>query len=60
MENLIIRCVDLPYCTNGYVDIDPDGDYNVYINSRLSFDRQRKTLIHERYQEVDKKRPRHG
>jgi hypothetical protein len=37
----------LPYCINGCVREDPNGDYNIYINPRLSFDMQQETISHE-------------
>lgn len=44
---IIVRVVDLPYTAKGFIAPDPDGVYNIYINSRLSFDEQFNTLLHE-------------
>lgn len=47
MDVLIIREVELPYTVGGATIIDENGDYNVYINSRLSPDRKVKAFRHE-------------
>ncbi len=47
MEQIIIRYVSLPCSAKGYVREDANGDYNVYINSNLSYETQRKTIRHE-------------
>lgn len=47
MEKIIVRHIDLPYGENGFVREDVDGNYNIYINARLSIDMQRKTIRHE-------------
>lgn len=47
MEQIIFRYIDLPCRCRGYVKRDSDGNYNIYINSRLSIDMQRKTVRHE-------------
>jgi hypothetical protein len=47
MEQIIVRYVDLPTKIKGFVRVDCDGDYNVYINSRHCYCVQEQTLIHE-------------
>lgn len=47
METIIIRYMDLPCKFHGFVRRDAEGDYNIYINSKLSFDMQQKTIEHE-------------
>ncbi len=47
MGTVIIRYTDMPCYVKGYVAEDGDGDYNVYINSRLPCDVQQKALAHE-------------
>lgn len=47
MYDIYIRTLKLPYKVNGVTTIDKDGNYNVYINSRLSYTAQRKTAKHE-------------
>ncbi len=47
METIIIRYLDLPCKCHGYVRRDADGNYNIYINARLSIDMQRDTVQHE-------------
>ena len=45
MNNVIVRFIDLP--VPGMVVTDPDGDYNVYINARLSAEGRKKVYKHE-------------
>lgn len=47
MGQIIFRYVDLPCETHGFVKEDADGNYNIYINARMSLDMQRKTIRHE-------------
>lgn len=47
MDEIIVRNTDLPYFIRGQVLLDADGNYNIYINSRLSQEIQAKTLLHE-------------
>ena len=47
MEQIIVRYIDLPYETKGVVRRDNEGDYNVYINARLSWLMQSEVLWHE-------------
>jgi hypothetical protein len=42
-----VRFVPLPVGVHGCVSEDCDGFYNVYINVRDSYDRQRKAGAHE-------------
>lgn len=42
-----IRYVDLPCRVKGVTVMDEEGFFNVYINSRLSYDCQQKTIKHE-------------
>lgn len=43
----IIRVVDLPDGSRGFVTYDEDGFANVYINARLSYEGQHKSSDHE-------------
>ena len=45
MEDVIVRLIDLP--VPGVTVLDSDGNYNVYINARLSYEERKKTLAHE-------------
>lgn len=45
MEDVIVRLLDLS--VPGVTVLDSDGNYNVYINARLSIEGQKKTLAHE-------------
>lgn len=45
MEDVIVRLMDLP--VPGVTVLDSDGNYNVYINARLSYEERKKTLAHE-------------
>lgn len=47
MNEIIVWKKDLPYFIRGQVLRDSDGDYNIYINARMSADMQRKTIWHE-------------
>lgn len=47
MGTIIVRYMDLPGKCRGLVRRDAEGDYNIYINSRLSFDMQQDTIKHE-------------
>jgi hypothetical protein len=43
----VVRLVDLPSRVGGLVAMDEEGFYNIYLNSRLTRERQRKALRHE-------------
>ena len=47
LDSMIIRKVDLPVGVDGITILDQNGDYNVYLNDRLSYDAQAATLRHE-------------
>ena len=47
MIDYIIRYIDLPYTIKGVTVLDSDGFYNVYINSLLSWEEQKKAVKHE-------------
>lgn len=47
MNEYKVRLVTLPYRVGGLVSMDEEGFYNVYINSRLNWERQRRALKHE-------------
>lgn len=47
MDNYRIRYIDLPCTVNGLTIEDADGFYNIYINSKLSVDRQNEAIRHE-------------
>lgn len=47
MDNIFIRNLELPPTINGVTVLDNEGDYNVYINTLLSYDTQQKTAKHE-------------
>lgn len=47
MSEIYIRTVALPLTVRGVTVVDGDGNYNVYINSQLSSDEQKQTLLHE-------------
>jgi hypothetical protein len=47
MDNVFVRLKDLPDGVRGYVALDPNGDYNVYINKDLSYEQQMAALAHE-------------
>lgn len=47
MEEIIVRFVELPSTVNGVTVVDENGDYNVYINVRLTDTAARETYRHE-------------
>lgn len=47
MNEIIIRLVDLDPSVKGFVKADHNGDYNIYINSRLCPEAQRRVYRHE-------------
>ncbi len=44
---MIIRKINLPVGVDGITVLDENGDYNVYLNDRLSFDAQAEAFRHE-------------
>lgn len=46
-ENCPVRLVDLPHGVNGLLVYDENGEPNIYINARASYDMQRKAYLHE-------------
>ena len=47
MESIIVRGIELPPKIKGVTVIDGEGDYNVYINTLLSPDAQKRAQKHE-------------
>lgn len=47
MDAVIIREIDLPTGINGITVLDENGDYNIYLNDRISYDRQGAAFRHE-------------
>ena len=47
MENEIVRLAPLPPKVNAVVLVDENGDYNIYVNDRLSFEEARRAYKHE-------------
>ena len=47
MDDYIIRIVSLPEHVGGLTMVDENGDYNIYLNSRLSPDRLVEAYDHE-------------
>lgn len=47
MDDVVCRIIELPSRVNAITVVDEDGDYNVYINARLSIEEQRKAYRHE-------------
>ena len=45
--NYIVRYIDLPCSVKGVTVTDIDGFFNIYINSRLPIEEQRRALRHE-------------
>jgi hypothetical protein len=47
MDNVYVRLEGMPAKLKGYVVLDANGDYNVFINKDLSYDQQMEALAHE-------------
>lgn len=47
MEEIIQRNIDLPTTIRGYTIRDHNGDYNIYINARMTTERQIEAYRHE-------------
>lgn len=51
MNNIFVRCCDLPHSVRGFVvrQIEASGDlcYTILLNARLSYEQQQATYIHE-------------
>lgn len=48
MNDIFIRLQDgLPLSVRAYTIVDANGDYNIYINSKLTMEQMRKSLAHE-------------
>lgn len=47
MKEIIVRYQDMPCVIKAYVREDPEGDFNIYINSKLSIEAQEAALQHE-------------
>jgi Zn-dependent peptidase ImmA (M78 family) len=47
MDEYRVRLVDLPPRVGGMVSMDDEGFYNIYLNARLTRERQREVLRHE-------------
>lgn len=47
MNDIFIRGIELPFAVKGVTVLDADGNFNVYINTLLSFDTQQKAARHE-------------
>lgn len=47
MKNIIVRLITLPYTVHAFTLPDEQGDYNIYLNSALSSEQQKKSLQHE-------------
>lgn len=46
-ENVFIRKIPLPLGVRAFTIPDAQGDYNIYINEKLSSEQQKKSLEHE-------------
>lgn len=48
MEEIIIREIPLPTSVRAFTLPDAQGDYNIYINSRLCLSQKKESLLHEK------------
>lgn len=49
MNDIIVRVRDFPCGINGVTVVDENGDYNIYINAKLSDAEQQRAYLHEIY-----------
>lgn len=47
MDAVIVRLIDMPETIHGVTRKDAEGDYNVYINAKLSADGRAEAFRHE-------------
>ena len=47
MGEIFTRLIKMPPRIKGYTAIDDDGNYNIYLNEKLSAEQQRLTYLHE-------------
>jgi Zn-dependent peptidase ImmA (M78 family) len=47
MNEVFVRFVTLPTAVRAFTMPDEEGDYNIYINTALSDEQKRASLIHE-------------
>jgi hypothetical protein len=47
LGDIFIRGIELPLTVKGVTVLDSDGNFNVYINTLLSYDTQQKAARHE-------------
>lgn len=47
MDEIYTRLVNLPTTINGYTVCDKNGDYNIFINARISHEARLETYKHE-------------
>lgn len=47
MDDIIVRIIDLPWSIKGVTVVDENGDYNLYLNSRYTYEAQLTAYHHE-------------
>ncbi|HBQ87199.1 MAG TPA: hypothetical protein DD811_12095 [Syntrophomonas sp.] len=47
MDNIFLRYISLPSTVKGLTVQDESGDYNIYVNARLTHEANQQTLQHE-------------
>jgi hypothetical protein len=47
LDDYYVRFINLPITVKGLTVVDETGFYNIYINSRLSYEEQERTKAHE-------------
>lgn len=48
MNEIFVRTINLPHTVRGVTVIDDNGDFNIYINAKLSPSQQIAVLEHEK------------
>ena len=47
MDQIIVRKIDMPLVAQGVTALDKNGDYNIYLNTRYSYETQLVAFRHE-------------
>lgn len=47
MDEIVYRVIDLPSRVNAVTVVDENGDFNIYVNAKLSYEDQKRAYRHE-------------
>ena len=48
MKEIVVRLMRLPSHVRAFTVLDPQGDYNVYINEDMSYEQRLRSFAHEK------------